>query len=44
LSNKKKHGIWVLRTILDEGRREGEICKFWGYLPISNDRLESFDI
>jgi hypothetical protein len=27
---KQVYGIWVLRTILDEGRREGEIWEFWG--------------
>jgi len=27
---QKVNGIWVLRTILDEGRRKGEILEFWG--------------
>jgi hypothetical protein len=27
---QKVYGIWVLRTILGKGRREGEILEFWG--------------
>jgi hypothetical protein len=26
---KKPYGIWIIRTILDEGRREGEIWEYW---------------